>query len=107
RTWKYYCQKKGAAFVRRPVRLPVKSKEEMVEEFLAGITPRTRAIFISHLTSATALLLPVAEICAAAHRRGMITIVDGAHIPGHLPLDLGALAADIYTGACHKWMMTP
>jgi isopenicillin-N epimerase len=107
RTWNYYCRKKGAAFVRRPIRLPITSKEELTAEFLAGITPRTRAVFISHITSATALILPVKEICAAARQLGLITIVDGAHVPGHLPLDLGDLAADIYTGACHKWMMTP
>jgi isopenicillin-N epimerase len=107
RTWNYYCQKKGAAFIRRPVRLPITSKEELISDFLAGITPRTKAVFISHITSNTALILPVKEICAAARKLGLITIVDGAHIPGHLPLDLGDLPADIYTGACHKWMMTP
>lgn len=107
RTWRYYCEKKGAVFVRRPVRLPVTSKEELIAGFLAGITPRTKAIFISHITSATALILPVQEICMAAHERGIITIVDGAHTPGHLPVDLRPLPADIFTGACHKWMMTP
>ncbi len=107
RTWNYYCQKKGAAYIRRPVRLPITSKEELTAEFLAGITPRTRAVFISHITSTTALILPVKEICTAARQHGLITIIDGAHIPGHLPLDLSSLPADIYTGACHKWMMTP
>lgn len=107
RTWKYYCEKKGAIFVRRPVRLPVSSKEELIAGFLAGITPRTKAVFISQITSATALILPVQEICSAARDRGLITIVDGAHTPGHLPLDLRSLPADIFTGACHKWMMTP
>ncbi|HEV3413972.1 MAG TPA: aminotransferase class V-fold PLP-dependent enzyme [Puia sp.] len=107
RTWTYYCEKKGASYIRRPIRLPVTSKEELISDFLAGITPRTKAIFISHLTSTTAIVLPAHEICAAARERGLITIVDGAHIPGHLPLDLLELPADIYTGACHKWMMTP
>lgn len=107
RTWKYYCGKKGATYTRRPVRLPITSKEELIADFLDGITPRTKAIFISHITSGTALRLPVKEICAAASQLGLTTIVDGAHIPGHLPLDLRDLQADIYTGACHKWMMTP
>lgn len=107
RTWKYYCEKKGAVYIRRPVRLPVTSKEELIADFLAGITPRTKAIFFSHIISTTALILPASELCAAARRRGLITIVDGAHVPGHLPLDLRDLPADIYTGACHKWMMTP
>jgi isopenicillin-N epimerase len=107
RTWKYYCEKKGAAYIRRPIRLPVTSKEELVADFLAGITTRTRAVFISQITSTTALVLPVQDICVAARQRGLITIVDGAHTPGHIPLDLHDLPADIFTGACHKWMMTP
>ncbi|HET6256606.1 MAG TPA: aminotransferase class V-fold PLP-dependent enzyme [Puia sp.] len=107
KTWSYYCEKKGASFIRHPVRLPVTSKEELVAGFLAGVTTRTKAVFISHITSATALILPVQEICAAARQLGLITIVDGAHAPGHVPLDLRDLHADIYTGACHKWMMTP
>jgi len=107
RTWAYCCEKRRAAFVRRPIRLPITGKEELVADFLAGITPRTKAVFISHITSTTALVLPVREICAAARERGLITIVDGAHTPGHLPLDLRDLPADIFTGACHKWMMTP
>ena len=107
RTWKYYCEKKGAAYIRRPIRLPITSREDLIADFLGGITPRTKAVFISHITSATALLLPVEEICAAARQLGLITIVDGAHIPGHLPLDLRNLPVDVYTGACHKWMMTP
>ena len=107
RTWKYYCQKRGATYIRRPIRLPVTSKEELIADFLAGITPRTKVVFLSHITSTTALLLPVKEICAAAREKGILTFVDGAHIPGHLPLDLTSFPADIYTGACHKWMMTP
>jgi isopenicillin-N epimerase len=107
RTWNYYCEKKGASYIRRPIRFPITSKEDVIADFVRGITPRTKAIAISHITSTTALVLPVPEICAAARQRGLITIVDGAHIPGHLPLDLRELPADIYTGACHKWMMTP
>jgi len=107
RTWNYYCQKKGATYIRRPVRLPISSKEELISDFFEGVTARTKAIFISHITSTTALVLPVGEICAIAKRKGLVTIVDGAHAPGHIPLDLSRLQADIYTGACHKWMMTP
>lgn len=106
RTWNYYCKKSGAKFIRNEVSLPVISKEHFIEEFWKGYSKNTKAIFISQITSSTALKLPVHEICAEAKRRGLLTIVDGAHVPGHIPLDLSKLEADIYTGACHKWMMT-
>ncbi len=106
RTWNYYCRKAGAEYVRQPIPLPLASKEEIIEAFWKGYSDRTKAIFVSQITSSTALRLPVAEICAEAKRRGLLTIVDGAHVPGHIPLDLSALQADVYTGACHKWMMT-
>lgn len=107
RTWNYYCTKAGAKYVQQNISLPVVSKEQIIEEFFAGLTENTKAIFISHITSTTALRLPVEEICAIAKEKGLITIVDGAHIPGHIPLDLSTLQADIYTGACHKWLLTP
>ncbi len=107
RTWKYYCEKAGAKYIQQPITLPIVSKEQMIEDFFAGYTKRTKAIFISQITSMTALIFPVEEICAKAKLLGLITIVDGAHVPGHIPLDLSTLQADIYTGACHKWMMTP
>ncbi len=107
KTWNYYCKKADAKYVQSKITLPVSSKEEVVEEFFKGLTPKTTAVFISHITSSTALILPVKEICAKAKELGLITIVDGAHVPGQLPLDLSTLQADIYTGACHKWLMTP
>lgn len=77
------------------------------EALVERIGPRTRAIFVSHITSPTALVLPVEEICAGARRAGVLSIVDGAHVPGHIELDLGALGADIYAGDCHKWLTAP
>ena len=107
RTWDYYCERKGAKYVKQHIPLPVESKEAFINAFWKGYTENTKAIFISHITSATGLILPVEEICEEAKKRGLITIVDGAHVPGHIPLDLSQLKADIYTGACHKWMMAP
>lgn len=107
RTWDFYCAKKGAKYVRQPISLPLQSKEQFIEDFWKGYSPRTKAIFISQITSSTGLIFPVAEICREAKKRGLLTIVDGAHVPAHIPLDLSQLEADIYTGACHKWMMTP
>jgi isopenicillin-N epimerase len=107
RTWSYYCKKAGAKYVRQPITLPITSRAAFIEDFFKGLSPHTRAIFISHITSATALVLPVKEICDIAKQKGLITIVDGAHAPGHVPVDLSGLQADIYAGAPHKWMMTP
>ncbi|MES2567701.1 MAG: aminotransferase class V-fold PLP-dependent enzyme [Bacteroidota bacterium] len=107
KTWEYYCHQKGAKYIRREVTLPLTMKEDFIAHFMNGITKNTKAIFISHITSTTALILPVKEICEMAKERGLLTIVDGAHVPGHIPLNLCELQADIYTGACHKWMMAP
>jgi isopenicillin-N epimerase len=107
RTWRYYCRKAGAKYVRQPITLPVVSKEKIIEDFFKGLSDRTRAIFLSQITSSTALRLPAEEICALSREKGILTIVDGAHVPGHIPLDLSTLQADIFIGACHKWMMTP
>lgn len=107
RTWKYYAEKNGAVYVRQPISLPLVSKELFLEEFWKGYTERTKVVFISQITSTTGVILPVGEICREAKKRGLLTIVDGAHVPGHIPLNLKELEADIYTGACHKWMLTP
>ena len=77
------------------------------EELAAAIGPRTKAVSVSHVTSPTALVLPVEEICAAARAAGVLSIVDGAHAPGQLALDLERVGADIYAGNCHKWLCAP
>ncbi len=107
KAWNYYCRKAGAKFVRQNITLPLTTKEKFIEEFFQGCTSKTKLIYISQITSTTALMFPVKEICEIAKQKGLITFVDGAHVPGHVPLNLAELKADIYTGACHKWMMTP
>jgi isopenicillin-N epimerase len=106
-TWEHVCGDFGARYVRTPIRLPVTSSEELVEAVWAGVGPRTRVLFISHHTSSTALTLPVAELCARAREAGVRTVVDGAHVPGHLPLDLRTLDVDYYAANCHKWLGAP
>jgi isopenicillin-N epimerase len=107
RTWRFVCNKTGARYLHRPIRLPVTSREEFVETFWAGVTERTRVIFISHITSPTALTFPVQEICRRARKAGLLSVVDGAHAPGQIPLNLVELGVDLYTGACHKWLCGP
>lgn len=107
KTWEYYCEKKKAIYRRQPITLPITNKETFIAEFFEGLRPTTKAIFISHITSATALIFPVKEICAIAKSKGLITIVDGAHAPAQVELNIGELMADFYVGACHKWMMAP
>lgn len=106
-TWEYLCGKVGATYINQPITLPVTTREALVDELWQGVTERTKAIFISHITSATALTLPVEEICIRARAEGILTIIDGAHVPGHIPLDVRALGADIYAGNCHKWLCAP
>jgi isopenicillin-N epimerase len=107
KAWEYYCKKAGVIYVRQPVTLPVQSKEEFVAGFMKGLSSKTKLVFISHITSSTGLRLPTEEICAAAKAKGILTFVDGAHAPGQIPLNLQDSPFDMYTGACHKWMMTP
>jgi len=107
RAWDYYCKKSGAKYVRQNITLPVTTKEKFIEDFFDGLSAKTKLVFISEITSTTALKFPVKEICRIAKQKGLITFVDGAHSVGQIPVDLSQMEADIYTGACHKWMMTP
>ena len=107
RTWKYYCNKKGAKYVKQKIRFPLKSKNDFLKQFLSGVTSKTKLIFISHITSSTGLRLPVEEICSFAKEKNILIFIDGAHAPGQVKINLSQLDPDFYTGACHKWMLTP
>jgi isopenicillin-N epimerase len=107
RTWRFTCSRTGARYIQAQVPLPVSSVDEFVELIWSQVTPRTRVLFISHITSPTALILPVEELCRRARQTGILTIVDGAHAPGQIDLDLRSLGADLFTGACHKWLCAP
>lgn len=106
-TWEFVCKKTGAAYVHQPIPLPVQSEDEIIEQFWQGVTPRTKVIYLSHITSPTALRLPVEQICQKARERGILTIVDAAHSPGQIPVDLQVLGADVVFGNCHKWLLSP
>lgn len=107
KTWAYVCRRTGAKVVVVKVPLPLESEEAFTETILAGMTERTRVLFLSHITSPTALRFPIERPIAEARKRGIWTVIDGAHTPGHIPLDLTAMGVDFYGGNCHKWLMTP
>lgn len=107
RTWSFFCKKTGAKYIRQNISLPIVSKEQLLEEFWRGYTSKTKIIFISQISSATALIFPVKEICDKAKTLGLITIIDGAHVPGHIELNIQELNPDFYTGTLHKWMLAP
>ena len=107
KTWDYICQRSGSTYIRQPVPLPVNSQEEIIEQIWAGVTSRTKLIFLSHITSPTALTLPVKDICERAREYGILTMIDGAHAPGQIPVEIYDINADFYAGNCHKWLMAP
>ena len=107
KTWAYVCRKTGAKVVQVTVPLPLTEEAQFTDAVMAGFTDRTRVLFLSHITSATALLFPIERVVQAARDRGVYSVIDGAHTPGHIPLNLAALDADFYAGNCHKWLMAP
>jgi isopenicillin-N epimerase len=107
KTWEFICEKTGATLVRVPTILPIASKESFINHFTSYINHKTKIVFLSHITSSTAIKLPAEEIMKVAKAAGVLTYIDGAHACGQIPLDMEALDVDFYTGACHKWMMTP
>jgi isopenicillin-N epimerase len=106
-TWTYLSQRQGFTYKQVTIPLPIRSNEEMLETFWQAVTSKTKVIFLSHLTSPTAVTFPIEAICKRARQAGILTVIDGAHAPGQIPLDMQAIDADFYTGNCHKWMCSP
>ncbi|MEZ4606244.1 MAG: aminotransferase class V-fold PLP-dependent enzyme [Deinococcales bacterium] len=106
-TWQFLSKKQGFSYVHQSLSFPASSREAIVERVLAGVNEKTKVIFLSHITSPTAFIFPIEEICARARAHHILTIIDGAHVPGQLDLNLHDLAADVYTGNCHKWLCSP
>jgi isopenicillin-N epimerase len=97
----------GAKVVVADVPFPVRSAREAVDAILGAVTSRTKLVLLSHITSPTGLVFPIGPIVEECARCGIETIVDGAHAPGMVPIDLEALGATYYTGNFHKWLCAP
>jgi isopenicillin-N epimerase len=97
----------GARVVVAKVPFPLESPDEIVGAVASRATERTRLCLVDHITSATALVLPVSDIVREMRRRNVPVFIDGAHGPGMVPLDIRSLGPDFYTGNCHKWLCTP
>lgn len=104
---KYVAGRSRATYREVDVPLPVRSSREIAGLVLAGLSPRTRLLVLDHVTSPTALILPVREIVAGCAQRGVDVLVDGAHAPGMVPLDVPSIGAAYYTGNLHKWAAAP
>ena len=105
--WERAAQRQGLNL--RIVHLPILAEDpqKIVDALRAALTERTRLVFFSHVLSPTGLVLPAKELCREAKKRGALTVIDGAHAPAMLPLDLTDLGADFYCGNCHKWLLAP
>ncbi len=107
RTWKHYAGVKRFTLVEHSTHLPMTTHDDFVEEFWSDVNENTKVIFISEITSPTGVIFPAAEICRRAKESGIMIIVDGAHVPAHIPLNISEMDPDIYVGACHKWLSAP
>jgi isopenicillin-N epimerase len=107
RTWRFMAKERGFIYINQPISVPLTTSDAFMEALWKGVTPRTRVIFLSHITSPTALTFPVEKVIKRARRAGIFTIIDGAHAPGQIPLRLDDLEADFYGGNLHKWLCAP
>jgi isopenicillin-N epimerase len=107
RTWTFVSEHRQTRVVVQKLPVPISDPEEVVEAIWAGVTPRTRVLFLSHITSPTAVKLPIEPLISRAHAAGIWTVIDGAHAPGQVDLDLAQMGVDFYGGNLHKWTSSP
>lgn len=107
RLWDFLAEKSGARVVRAPLPFPLDDPAAVVDAVWSRASERTRVLFLSHITSVSGVLLPIEPLVARARERGVVSIIDGAHAPGQIPLDLDTLGADVYAANAHKWLLAP
>jgi len=107
RTWQFLSQRRGFTYKRQSIPIPIDAVDEFIEQLWQGVTTQTKVIFLSHITSPTAIIFPVAEVCRRAREQGILTLVDGAHAPGQIHIDFEEISADFYSGNLHKWLCAP
>src|SRR5258708_33463490 len=105
--WEWAAQLQALTIRILPLPSMAHSPAEIVSTASAAFTEHTRLFFFSHVLSPTGLVLPARELCAEARRRGILTVIDGAHAPAMIPVNLAELGCDFYAGNCHKWLLAP
>src|SRR6185295_2977305 len=103
----FVAARRGAKVVTAPISLPIESPEHIVESILSHASRRTRLVLLDHVTCLAGFILPVARLVHELDRRGIDTVIDGAHAPGMVQLNLTSLGAAYYVGNCHKWLCAP
>ena len=107
KAWEFITEKTGSIYKNIKLPFPIESNDDITSTLLNNCSDKTKVLFISHITSPTAIIFPVKELCDFARKNNIITIIDGAHAPGHIELDISNLNPDYYIGTCHKWLCTP
>lgn len=107
RTWLFLSRKQGFQYINIPISLPVTTSDRYIDDLWQHVTEHTRVIYLSHISSPTSIIAPVKEICRKARSQGILTVIDGAHAPGQIDLDLIDLEVDFYGGNLHKWLCAP
>ncbi|MBV9581419.1 MAG: aminotransferase class V-fold PLP-dependent enzyme, partial [Chloroflexi bacterium] len=104
RTWTFVVEQRQARLKIQPLPEHLDDPDATVEAIWSGVTPKTKVLFLSHITSPTAVILPIEPLIQRAREAGIWTVIDGAHAPGQIDLDLQAMQVDFYGGNCHKWL---